>query len=63
MIIKIKVDREKCIGCGSCVAVCEKNFELKDGKARAKKTEVKEIGCNQEAADVCPVGAITITKK
>ena len=61
MAIKIEVDEEKCIGCGACAATCD-NFELEEGKAHAKKTEVNDIGCNQEAADVCPVDAIKIKK-
>ena len=63
MTYKITVDKEKCLGCGACIAQCD-NFELKDdGKAYAKKSEVEEIGCNQEAADVCPVDAIKIKKE
>jgi ferredoxin len=58
---KVKVNKEKCIGCGSCVAVCEGNFELKDGKAIAKKS-LSDLACNKEAADTCPVQAITIKK-
>ena len=57
---KIKQDREKCIGCGSCVAVCGDNWEMDGNKSKAKKTEVEEIGCNQQAADSCPVGIITV---
>lgn len=63
MTYKITVDEEKCGGCGACPAVCE-NFEMnEDGKARVKNAEVEEIGCNQEAVDVCPKDAITIEKK
>ena len=62
MTIKIEIDKEKCIGCGACVATCD-NFELEDGKAHAKQSEIEEIGCNQEGADVCPVEAIKITKE
>ncbi len=58
---KVSVDKEKCIGCGSCVALCEDNFELKDGKAQAKKA-VSDLPCNQDAADTCPVQAIKVTK-
>ena len=60
--IKIKIDKNKCIGCGACASACD-NFELKQGKAHVKKSEVEEIGCNQEAADICPVEAIQIIKK
>jgi len=62
MPYKITVDKGKCIGCGACAAQCD-NFELKEDKAVAKKIEVEKLGCNQEAADVCPVDAITINKK
>jgi ferredoxin len=34
----------------------------KDGKSRPKKTELDEIGCNQEAAEGCPVQCIRIEK-
>jgi len=60
-MVTIKQDHEACIGCGACVSVCPQNWEIgKDGKSHPKKTNVKEVGCNQEAADVCPVGCITI---
>ncbi|MBD3249436.1 ferredoxin [Candidatus Woesearchaeota archaeon] len=61
MAYKIKVTDE-CIGCGACVSACD-NFELEDGKAYPKKKEVEEKGCNQEAADICPVDAIKIEEK
>ena len=62
MAYKIKVDKEKCIGCGACAANCD-NFEMKEDKAAAKETEVEKLGCNQEAADICPVEAIIVKKK
>jgi ferredoxin len=49
-----KVDKEKCIGCGACVATCPEGFEMKDGKAEVKS----EAPCNKEAKEGCPVGAI-----
>lgn len=61
MVFKIEIDKEACIGCGACTATCD-NFEMKEDKAAVKNKEVDEIGCNQEAADVCPVGAIKIKK-
>ena len=57
---KIEIDEDACISCGACVGACD-NFELKD-KAKVKKAEVDEIGCNQDAADVCPVSCIKIRK-
>lgn len=70
---KITQEREKCIGCGSCAALCPKHWEMaEDGKSKllnsTKNTEgnyeleVEEIECNQEAADACPVQIIHIVK-
>ena len=37
----LKLDREKCIGCTSCVAVCPKCFEMADdGKSHIKGLSV-----------------------
>jgi ferredoxin len=58
---KITVDEELCVGCGACAAQCN-NFEMKEGKASPKKAEVADVGCNQEAAEICPVEAIKVTK-
>jgi len=71
-MIKVIQDHENCIGCGSCAAICPKFWEMnyEEGKAflkTAKKNErgkyeleVKDVECNQEAADCCPVQAIKI---
>jgi ferredoxin len=62
-MFKLIIDREKCIGCGSCAAVCN-NWEVDDeGKAKALNAVVDEIGSNGEAKDICPVGAIEIEEK
>lgn len=72
--MKIIHEREKCIGCGSCVALCPKFWEMaEDGKSDLKgatknsegnyELEVEEVDCNQEAADSCPVQIIHIIKK
>lgn len=58
--MKIKVDRDTCIGCGACASICPASFEMVDGKAKEKKAEVKKITCEKEAADSCPVNAISI---
>jgi ferredoxin len=60
MTHKITVDKEKCIGCGACAAVCPNSFEMKDGKASAK-SEIEEITCEKDAASGCPVSAISIS--
>jgi ferredoxin len=63
MTITIEQDRENCIGCGACAAVCPDNWEMtKEGKSKPKKTSLKEIGCNMEAAESCPVNVIHISE-
>ncbi len=72
--MKIIFERQKCIGCGSCQALCPKYWKLaEDGKAdllgSTKKQgenhelEVTETGCNQDATDSCPVQCIHIINK
>ncbi|MBU2265170.1 ferredoxin [Patescibacteria group bacterium] len=68
--MKIIKERSKCIGCGSCAAVCEQYFEMADdGLADIKggqmngdnmELEVKGAGCVKEAAEICPVQIISI---
>ena len=59
MKFKIEVDKDSCIGCGSCTSVCD-NFEIKGDKAYPKKDIVDEIGCNKDAEEICPISAIKI---
>jgi ferredoxin len=70
--MKIKVERSKCISCGSCVAVCPQFFELeesglahlKNSKKDADENEELEVGkpgCVKDAAEVCPVQIIKIS--
>ena len=61
MTVKIIHDKNICIGCGACAAVCPVNWEMgSDGKSKPKKTELDEIGCNMDAAQSCPVNCIHI---
>ena len=58
----IKIDKEKCIGCGSCEAMCPDVFELgEDGKAFVKSGFDLEQNkpCIKESINVCPVQAIS----
>ncbi len=60
-MFKIQLDKEKCIGCGTCAAVCPANWEMKDdGKAAFIKEESESLGCNRLAEENCPVQAIKI---
>ena len=58
----IKIDEEKCNGCGLCVPACaEGAIQIIDGKARL----VSEIYCDGLGACLgeCPTGAITIEER
>lgn len=62
---EVKVDKDKCIGCGLCVSIAEEVFEMgEDGKAKLvggyKKNKGNE-GKMKEAIDSCPVCAITLS--
>ena len=57
--MKIKVDKVKCIGCGSCAALCPAVFEMKGDKANAKSSTTDKP-CAKEAAESCPVQAISV---
>ena len=69
--MKITQERSKCIGCGSCVAVCPKYFDMADdGLADVKggqivgenmELEVATAGCATEAAEICPVQVIKVS--
>jgi len=59
--VKITQDRDACIGCGACVAVCPANWEMvSDGKSQAKNSNPKDLGCNLDAAKSCPVTCIHV---
>lgn len=60
--MKVKVNRDACIGCGACAAICPDVFELDDeGLSVVKEDSIKEELNDdvQDAVDSCPTGAIT----
>lgn len=57
---KPKVNQEKCIGCGTCAALCPDVFEIgDDGKSHVKKLDNYDDFSVQEAIDSCPEQAIS----
>jgi len=70
-MIKIIHQRDKCIGCGTCVAVCPAFWQMADdGKASLKgakdvgegrfELDVENADCNKEAVTSCPIQIITV---
>ena len=58
----IKIDEEKCTGCGLCVPGCaEEALKIVDGKAKL----VKDIYCDGLGACIgeCPEGALSIEER
>jgi ferredoxin len=60
MVFRLDLDSARCIGCLACTR-CNNFVCGNDFKAQVVRSEVNEIGCNQEAAAICPVGAILIS--
>lgn len=54
----IKVNQDKCIGCGTCVAICPSNFQL-NANGKSEVTGQDDNDCVQNAIESCPVQAIT----
>ena len=57
--MKVKVNRDSCIGCGACAAICDEVFEIDDEGLSVAKTEDEKQEV-QDAADSCPTGAIEV---
>jgi ferredoxin len=55
--VKLKIDKERCIGCSICVSVCPSGFKMVDGKAEIKD---ENADCLKDAADACPQKAIVL---
>ncbi|MBU0496166.1 MAG: ferredoxin [Chloroflexi bacterium] len=74
MSVKIHIDRDECIRCGSCRLLCEQFFEENPDDGFSQIVARYRVGddpgqgaapdelqdCVQEATDACPVGIIHI---
>lgn len=61
MIMKLKINKDKCIGCGQCVSLCEDVFDFDDDNlAKVIETPVAEEHEEEAntALESCPTGAI-----
>ncbi len=59
--MNLKVNKDKCIGCGFCVGTCSEVFDFDDdNQAKVIENPVSEENEEKaiEAKDGCPVGAI-----
>ena len=68
---KIKVDQDKCIGCGACTAIASEVFSFNDDGFAEANEETNTINKMEEelkndvmdALEGCPTSAIFIEKK
>ncbi len=55
----VKVNQEKCIGCGMCAGLCPETFVL-NAEGKAEAIDQTPSDCAKNAAENCPVGAIIV---
>ena len=72
--MKIDINRDDCIECGTCATTCADVFELPSGQKAAVVSKYRKGDpgkgevpdnlnkCAQLAADACPVEVIKVTK-
>lgn len=62
MAWKVVVDKDKCVGCESCVDVCPVNvYEMANNKAEVVN-EDECLGC-ESCVEACEEQAITVTEE
>lgn len=63
--MKVKINKNACIGCGSCAAICPEVFKIDDegiAKVTVEKIEENQLNDVTEASENCPTSAIEIEK-
>ena len=60
--MKVILNRDACIGCGACAAICDSVFEIDEtgvSKVIKEKVEDDEIDSVKDAIESCPTEAIS----
>lgn len=61
-MVKIKIDKKKCTGCGTCVEICPMSlYGLNDEKA-AITGNIEECVICRACESSCPSGAIEVVE-
>ena len=58
--MKITINQEECIGCGSCAVVCPDVFDMNEENKAVVKSTNTDQECAKEAIDICPIQAIEV---
>ncbi len=59
------VDEKKCVGCGMCIKICQRNvfeFDFEKNKSKVRNPYNCMVGCDN-CSVYCPVGAISFPHK
>lgn len=59
--MKVKVNKDACIGCGACEAICPNVFKIEDdgfSNVQVDTVEKEDEESVRDAIDSCPTGAI-----
>ncbi|UCH34188.1 MAG: ferredoxin [Armatimonadota bacterium] len=61
----VQVDADVCTGCGLCEESCPNVFKLDEDEGVAKvanpNPDGEDLGCAKQAAEECPVEAISVS--